>query len=648
MGTTILIEKVKELIGDRKVIAAVFYTFNFDAKFFENYICPIFVPDVEFSDNELQNTILWKKYQSELPPIAVFCDENMKGNQGPSLEYDVFPIFIKGHCFHPKHSFILCDDDSLIFLTGSNNLTVSGWCRNVEGVYFQHFKKRGLKKEFPKEFLKDIRKYLEYSLNTWADNISLKNESLEAVTKFLPQRNNDKRNNKQINIYFTSQNKTFWEFLNDLQKNYNFNIPFSEIEIIAPYLSKKEHFAKFVKETACNNIRIAIPFEGNDLVGMEKELFKEIDESQEYRWHHYQPKDNSKQFRFCHAKLYRLWGNKKVITIVGSVNFTDAAFKGKGGNVESAVAYVSNISEEKELLNVSYKKNKNFLFTKSSLEQEEEDARNKVKPFDLEFTMNWSKRELSYKNRNPSKGKLYKGKVILDGKKEELLEINIKSSTKKSKTLGLNNDQFKAILNSNHVLKVQDDKTKNIYTYFLNQKDIEYRPLPEKYNISESELFKLWTLLNEEGNAKKISRLIERFIANQENEYGEPIKTINTQESILNKTGQHINGLLNLYNKLIGSSETFWLYYLKSDNIDTIIGYVSMLKSIYSKNEIDIGYYWFLLNFIELKFYNGWEGKQPALPKILKQEIKNANNEMEHKLGIDKQKLNWLKKQINE
>ncbi len=41
MEQFILKEKLKEQIGNRKVIAALFYTFNFDPKFFENYIMPL-------------------------------------------------------------------------------------------------------------------------------------------------------------------------------------------------------------------------------------------------------------------------------------------------------------------------------------------------------------------------------------------------------------------------------------------------------------------------------------------------------------------------------------------------------------------------------------------------------------------------------
>jgi hypothetical protein len=38
-------DHLKEAIGNRKVLAALFHTFNFEPKFFENYVMPLFVPE---------------------------------------------------------------------------------------------------------------------------------------------------------------------------------------------------------------------------------------------------------------------------------------------------------------------------------------------------------------------------------------------------------------------------------------------------------------------------------------------------------------------------------------------------------------------------------------------------------------------------
>ncbi len=95
MEQYVIIEKLKDLIKQRRVVAALFYTFNFDPKFFENYILTLFLPDVNFSDIEIQNTIFWRKYAAELPPVTVYCDFHAKSTDAPSLGYTVKSIDIK-------------------------------------------------------------------------------------------------------------------------------------------------------------------------------------------------------------------------------------------------------------------------------------------------------------------------------------------------------------------------------------------------------------------------------------------------------------------------------------------------------------------------------------------------------------------------
>ena len=66
MEQHVIIQKLVETIKGRKILAAVFYTFNFDVKLFENYLLPVFLPNVNFSDIEIRNSILWRKYANDL------------------------------------------------------------------------------------------------------------------------------------------------------------------------------------------------------------------------------------------------------------------------------------------------------------------------------------------------------------------------------------------------------------------------------------------------------------------------------------------------------------------------------------------------------------------------------------------------------
>ena len=64
MEELILIKKLEESLRGRKVVAALFYTYNFDSRFFENYLLPIFFSGVPFNNNEIQNTCTKKQSQS--------------------------------------------------------------------------------------------------------------------------------------------------------------------------------------------------------------------------------------------------------------------------------------------------------------------------------------------------------------------------------------------------------------------------------------------------------------------------------------------------------------------------------------------------------------------------------------------------------
>ena len=159
----ILKNRLRDLIAGRKVTAALFYTFNFDPKFFENYVMPLLVPQQTFINNSITNNILWRKlYKDNLvPPVTVYFDQDAKSiDNGPFLDYKLVPVNMpmvgknKGN-FHPKHSFILVENEDrsteLIIITGSNNITQGGWCENIECIS-EHVLING--KEFPNEFRK--------------------------------------------------------------------------------------------------------------------------------------------------------------------------------------------------------------------------------------------------------------------------------------------------------------------------------------------------------------------------------------------------------------------------------------------------------------------------------------------------------------
>src|ERR1043165_9756496 len=121
MQQFVLKEQIREKIEGKKVVAALFYTFNFDPRFFENYVMPLLVPSKTFRDEIIHNKILWRHCQKEglIPPITVYCDFFAKDNtSAPTLGYDIqclrIPAAPWAICnFHSKHIFLLLEEEGV-------------------------------------------------------------------------------------------------------------------------------------------------------------------------------------------------------------------------------------------------------------------------------------------------------------------------------------------------------------------------------------------------------------------------------------------------------------------------------------------------------------------------------------------------------
>src|SRR5690606_8576518 len=92
---SVLKERLKSLIDGNQVKAALFYTFNFDPKFFENYVMPLLVPEQQFLNNNIGNNIIWRKLYKDgtVPPITVYYDQYAKSLEcAPMLDYKLVAV----------------------------------------------------------------------------------------------------------------------------------------------------------------------------------------------------------------------------------------------------------------------------------------------------------------------------------------------------------------------------------------------------------------------------------------------------------------------------------------------------------------------------------------------------------------------------
>lgn len=648
----VIIEKLKEAINGRKVLAAVFYTFNFDARFFENYLLTTFLPHVNFSDNEIQNTILWRKYINELPPVSVYCDFHTKKQDAPNLNYQVNTIDIpsvdgKKACFHPKVSFILLEDESLLVLTGSNNLTEGGWCTNREIIGIKELQNG---KYFPYEQKHQLWNFLKTSNQLNGSEYSVAEKHIDSFfRKKLHSENAD------FNFYHSGK-KSFIDYLKELLKNDD-EEDFEYIEVISPYLTTGINLVNQLVEIVDNkNIYFNVPYKNGEETNITKDNYYNF-QNAGVKWSRLLIKESNKGFRFNHSKIYRLKTSKNAYTIVGSVNFTDAAWRGRkqNGNFETAIVYIESLENWQPLLEPYH--NNDIIFTKDQSDETHVD--NRIDAPDFQFKLNWTEKTLEYNNLSSFN---FTGQIKFNSKNIELKEGN--------QILNLN-DTLIEELAQNPVVRVWQYHIRRELIYFPVQEGFESKPIPQKLRLKDGELIQLWENVSlKESNKSEIAGLIEKFIMSRMNVDGDLTKGVEKSKSTLNLMASHISALIRLEERVFtvprlkgeyNKSKELIDYYLFVVNIDTLSGYINLLEEMYKEKEILPGVFWFLLNVLATDFYNEDKIKKhyksiecsntdlDSKIKKISQTVSDRMNLLKNELkgeGLDMKLLSWIKKEL--
>ena len=627
MNKFILGEKLKEEINGRRIKAALFHSFNFDPDFFENYLLPLFLPDIPFGDNKIQNTILWKKYQNELPPVTVYCDFHAKAQKGIHLDYTVRTVDLKKvngvkACFHPKHSSILLDDGTLLLFIGSNNLTEAGWCINLEGVNFFKLKSG---EYFPKEFKNQIR---NFNQEIPSQNYNEHSPADDLIESFFKKRGyTDEVDFKLLNSKdFREENNMsyFGSFLSNLCLEGNDGIPFKKIEIVSPYYSSGiSMFETLIQTTNCSDISCSIPFENSDLVALDKTLFDNANELG-INWKAIKGMNETKGHRFNHSKIYQFLGDKKVFILVGSINFTNMAWKGisQGGNYESAILYTLPAKEFESIL-IDYPTD-NLSFSGAKPEESLIDSREDA--FDLSFVIDWVSKEIEIVNNKIGE---QKGEIIIDNLSNILIN--------KSKKVLLNEEQL-CYFSNTPLIKVKPQGKNHFFYYYPIHKNINAKPLPSNINLNDTELLQLWMDLEGAKDKESTLRIIDRFIDRIMDEWGDiNAGELDKTSSTLNLMATHLSGLIHLNKKLFikgglvrdqPTKKKMIEYYLFGDNVDTLIGYRKLISKMRKEERLNNGFYWLLLNIIDKTFYQKYltfelfEDKNQELTTLMHQELR--------------------------
>jgi hypothetical protein len=594
----ILKDKLKEFLEESTVKAALFYSFNFDPRFFENYVMPILVKDSDFGDEVIQNKILWRKYQKEegrIPPVTVYCDFYAKDNStAPALGYKIFGIQVPGKkgkiCnFHPKHIFLLVEKDkvqSLLFITGSGNLTPGGWCENFEAFSFLKIEKNRVSpRPKTRNGLQDVifhtSKLAAQEKLTEAENI---------IDYFL-------RYVDLSLIYYDSARGSFKDFLIDNVFNKE---KIQDIEVISPYFSNDTSLLDFLKKRVERECRFLLPTRRNNEVQISEDLFNELKEAG-LLWSNWSEIDRQGEARNIHAKVYRFYGQKKCYTIVGSVNFTKPAWNGYSpsnneNNLESAVLYRENAIAVNPILRpATVGQLEKLAFIEIESLEDNEDLTFKRGAPEVSFTLDWKAKLLSYTAKTMPSGCIFE--KILTGQKL------YKGSYRKD----LSNDDIKTLTGNTLVeLSVLNKEKKEFYSFYPLQINIENKPL--EFKLSTLNVLDFWNFLEDEHQSTILSRIIAEQITDESGIIHEELAD---RKSILNEMAAYFNAFIKLErylfreaNSKISKMEQYrdLKYYLLSENIDTVSCFLESLEKDI-KNIKFRSLYWMILQILLLNFY---------------------------------------------
>lgn len=657
MERIILRDHIKEAIKNRKVIAAVFHTFNFDPLFFENFVMPLFVPGKDFRDEAIYNKILWRYCAKEnlIPPVAVFCDYYAKDNtQAPTLGYDIYclkvPSAIGAICnFHPKHIFILVEDESrnrtLLFITGSGNLTPTGWCDNFE--CFSVLELKPTKNHPNRSSTNGLQDYI----SEIGKIVGLQNllPAEEIIHEFLRYVDFDL-------AYYNSLTSPFIEFLEQQSIFSGDNI--SEVEIISPYFSNDTKLIELLQSKGVKRIKCLIPTLRTNEILLDKESFMAF-QNAGLEWCYWSDNKANTEVRNQHSKIYRFYSNRDCYTFIGSVNFTQPAWVGfskrnNKGNIESGILYVEQPGTPKLLKKAANLNIETLLFLeKDDLENAETTTRFDRNAPNIEFTIDWKSKALRINAKvDKFKCSFYKSfddAAIVNGKSEIILL-----------------DYHTRQLAKNTLIKVlvKHGETESIYSYYPIQINIETKPLG--FKLDANTVLKYWQFFNDEIERQKLTK---GFAENTTDESGIIDEKRIETKLLLNEMAAHFSGLSKLekylFDEKLNSQErikahfTNLQYYLVSENIDTIPFYLNDLKQQKEQGTIQNSFYWMVIQIINQIIYSKaekWEHSwvlDKATWKQFKTDIKqrktllsNEADIIENEIPGLNQRASWVLEQL--
>ncbi len=346
----VLSEQFQERMQGKRLVSAVFLTFQFDAGFFEQEVLPVFL-DVPLSHATAIRLVQIEAALRELPGnIAIYYDANglVTGDAGSAkLDVKRIPVQHRTGIFHPKNVFLLVENEeadeegvhtrSLIIACMSANLTRSGWWENVECCHIE-------------ELVANDRSRIRDDLIAFLDSLRRKTPAeaehlaIREIISFLKdtEQRQQKSSSGRLLTHFYTGKESFPDFLDAtagalLRGTY--------MEIISPYFDDKsdcQPLLDLIERFEPKEVRVFLPRSPAGEALVREELYSSVASLPNVQWGKFERdmtklgRSDDAGERMVHAKVYRFFtmSPKREICFVGSANLTSSAHR-NGGNAES-------------------------------------------------------------------------------------------------------------------------------------------------------------------------------------------------------------------------------------------------------------------------------------------------------------------------
>ena len=365
MPRAVLSDQLEERLRQRRLVAGMFLTYQFEPDFFENQILPLFFDLSASPASKLRLLQLDEALHSVTHGVAVYYDRNgLLQGAGPSrlaIKRISMRPRLDGYIFHSKNVFALVEDleagedgthsQTLIVATLSANLTRAGWWENVEVCQIE---------EIQESEFTSLRTDLIGFLNDLERRTSSQSKEaqapLRAIRSFL--RGTKKRKMRSIrgklHPRFYNGRENVADFIGSVAGDSLQNM---NLEIISPFFDEALHklpLKQLIDRFSPREIRIFLPRNAAGEVTCSQSVYAGIRQLEKNNVFWAKLPDDllssgrrtDARPRFVHAKVYRFFhpSSRREVFFTGSVNLTSAAHHAqknnpRAGNDETAFLY---------------------------------------------------------------------------------------------------------------------------------------------------------------------------------------------------------------------------------------------------------------------------------------------------------------------